>query len=38
MLQKRNFDAAELIRARSGRLSGAFIGFLTVMKRLPLAY
>jgi argininosuccinate lyase len=38
MPQKRNPDAAELIRAKTGRIYGAAIGLLTVMKGLPLAY
>lgn len=38
MPQKRNPDAAELVRAKTGRLAGALIGLLTVMKGLPLAY
>ena len=38
MPQKRNPDAAELIRAKTGRLFGAAIALLTVMKGLPLAY
>jgi argininosuccinate lyase len=38
MPQKRNPDAAELIRAKIGRILGANIGLLTVMKGLPLAY
>ncbi|WP_455477862.1 argininosuccinate lyase [Bartonella sp. B10] len=38
MPQKRNPDAAELVRAKMGRLNGALIGLLTVMKGLPLAY
>jgi argininosuccinate lyase len=38
MPQKRNPDAAELARAKSGRIFGALIGLLTVMKGLPLAY
>src|SRR5271167_2170833 len=38
MPQKRNPDAAELIRARSGRIVGALISLLMVMKGLPLAY
>jgi argininosuccinate lyase len=38
MPQKRNPDAAELVRAKSGRVFGALIGLLTVMKGLPLAY
>jgi argininosuccinate lyase len=38
MPQKRNPDAAELARAKVGRVLGAFVGLLTVMKGLPLAY
>ncbi|MDR1451042.1 MAG: argininosuccinate lyase [Helicobacteraceae bacterium] len=38
MPQKRNPDAAELIRAKTGRIYGSLIGLLTVMKGLPLAY
>jgi argininosuccinate lyase len=38
MPQKRNPDAAELVRAKTGRLHGALIALLTVMKGLPLAY
>jgi argininosuccinate lyase len=38
MPQKRNPDAAELVRAKTGRLNGALIALLTVMKGLPLAY
>jgi argininosuccinate lyase len=38
MPQKRNPDAAELIRGKSGRIAGAFFGLLMVMKSLPLAY
>ncbi|MGH6974202.1 MAG: argininosuccinate lyase, partial [Stellaceae bacterium] len=38
MPQKRNPDAAELVRAKTGRLLGAFASLLTVMKGLPLAY
>jgi argininosuccinate lyase len=38
MPQKRNPDAAELIRAKPGRILGALIGLLVVMKGLPLAY
>jgi argininosuccinate lyase len=38
MPQKRNPDAAELIRAKAGRVAGAFSGLLIVMKGLPLAY
>lgn len=38
MPQKRNPDAAELIRAKAGRLLGAFQSLAIVMKGLPLAY
>ena len=38
MPQKRNPDAAELVRAKTGRITGALVGLLTVMKGLPLAY
>src|SRR5580704_9665968 len=38
MPQKRNPDAAELVRAKSGRILGALIGLSTVIKGLPLAY
>lgn len=38
MPQKRNPDAAELIRAKIGRIMGANIGLMTVMKGLPLTY
>jgi argininosuccinate lyase len=38
MPQKRNPDAAELVRAKTGRVVGALTGLLTVMKGLPLAY
>jgi argininosuccinate lyase len=38
MPQKKNPDAAELIRAKSGRVFGSLIHLLTVMKGLPLAY
>jgi argininosuccinate lyase len=38
MPQKRNPDAAELTRAKAGRMTGALIGLLMVMKGLPLAY
>jgi argininosuccinate lyase len=38
MPQKRNPDAAELTRAKTGRIFGALIALLTVMKGLPLAY
>jgi argininosuccinate lyase len=38
MPQKRNPDAAELVRAKTGRIFGALQGILVVMKGLPLAY
>ena len=38
MPQKRNPDAAELVRAKTGRLLGALAALLAVMKGLPLAY
>jgi argininosuccinate lyase len=38
MPQKRNPDAAELVRAKSGRIIGALNALLIVMKGLPLAY
>lgn len=38
MPQKRNPDAAELIRAKIGRILGATVALFTVMKGLPLAY
>src|SRR3546814_13641599 len=38
MPQKRNPDAAELVRAKSGRVFGALVGLLTTIKGLPLAY
>src|SRR3954462_15653468 len=38
MPQKRNPDAAELVRAKTGRVIGALAGLLIVMKGLPLAY
>jgi len=38
MPQKRNPDAAELVRAKIGRIAGAFSGLLMVMKGLALAY
>ena len=38
MPQKRNPDAAELVRAKSGRLFGSLIALLTAMKGLPLTY
>ncbi|MGI6855367.1 argininosuccinate lyase [Mesorhizobium sp. 1B3] len=38
MPQKKNPDAAELIRAKTGRVNGHLIGLLTVMKGLALSY
>jgi argininosuccinate lyase len=38
MPQKRNPDAAELVRAKTGRIVGALDALLIVMKGLPLAY
>ncbi|GLR65727.1 argininosuccinate lyase [Acidocella aquatica] len=38
MPQKRNPDAAELTRAKTGRIFGHLLGLLTVMKGLPMAY
>mgnify|MGYP000686318833 CR=1 FL=1 len=38
MPQKKNPDAAELVRAKTGRINGALIALTTVMKGLPLAY
>ncbi len=38
MPQKRNPDAAELVRAKTGRILGSFVALSTVMKGLPLAY
>ena len=38
MPQKKNPDAAELIRAKPGRITGALVALLTIMKGLPLAY
>jgi argininosuccinate lyase len=38
MPQKRNPDAAELVRAKTGRINGSLIALITVMKGLPLAY
>src|SRR5215212_3672964 len=38
MPQKRNPDAAELVRAKAGRIIGALNALLVVMKGLPLAY
>ena len=36
--QKKNPDAAELVRAKAGRIIGALTGLAIVMKGLPLAY
>ena len=38
MPQKRNPDAAELVRAKTGRIIGSLNALLVVMKGLPLAY
>ncbi len=38
MPQKRNPDAAELVRAKTGRIAGASVALSMVMKGLPLAY
>ncbi len=38
MPQKRNPDAAELVRGKSGRVAGHLMATLTVLKGLPLAY
>ncbi|WP_159995760.1 argininosuccinate lyase [Roseomonas sp. 18066] len=38
MPQKRNPDAAELVRAKVGRISGALVALTVVMKGLPLTY
>jgi len=38
MPQKKNPDAAELIRAKIGRILGAMVGLFAVMKGLPLTY
>jgi len=38
MPQKKNPDAAELIRGKTGRVYGNLINLLTIMKALPLAY
>ncbi|WP_344708050.1 argininosuccinate lyase [Sphingomonas swuensis] len=38
MPQKRNPDAAELVRGHSGRILGLFTGLMITMKGLPLAY
>ncbi len=38
MPQKKNPDAAELIRGKTGRVNGALLSILTMLKGLPLAY
>ena len=38
MPQKRNPDAAELIRAKSGRIFGNMLSLMTVLKGLPMTY
>ena len=38
MPQKRNPDAAELVRAKVGRILGSLVSLMMVMKGLPLAY
>jgi argininosuccinate lyase len=38
MPQKRNPDAAELVRAKTGRVIGGLVALFTVLKALPLAY
>lgn len=38
MPQKRNPDAAELVRGKTGRITGALVGLLTVVKGLALTY
>jgi hypothetical protein len=38
MPQKRNPDAAELVRGKTGRILGSFVALVTVMKGLALAY
>ena len=38
MPQKKNPDMAELVRGKTGRVYGALVALLTVMKGLPLAY
>jgi argininosuccinate lyase len=38
MPQKKNPDVAELLRGRTGRLYGALVGALTMLKSLPLSY
>ena len=38
MPQKRNADAAELVRGKAGRLTGALVSLLTMLKGLPMTY
>ena len=38
MPQKKNPDMAELVRGKTGRVYGALVNLLTIMKGLPLAY
>ncbi|WP_019995827.1 argininosuccinate lyase [Aureimonas ureilytica] len=38
MPQKKNPDAAELVRAKTGRINGSLMALLTIMKGLPLSY
>ncbi|MEM7652887.1 MAG: argininosuccinate lyase [Pseudomonadota bacterium] len=38
MPQKKNPDAAELVRAKAGRVLGSYVSLLMVMKGLPLTY
>jgi argininosuccinate lyase len=38
MPQKKNPDVLELIRSKTGRVAGGFVGMFTMMKGLPLAY
>ena len=38
MPQKRNPDAAELVRAKPGRIIGSLVALLTVLKGLPMTY
>ncbi len=38
MPQKKNPDAWELIRGKTGRIAGAFLGLLTMLKGLPTSY
>ncbi len=38
MPQKRNADAAELVRGKAGRLTGALVALITTLKALPMTY